>query len=112
MDLSPMNLQVMIPKATEVGQMQHTLNQQAAVQQDFEAVRQKTENELKQTQVRSREDVDGDKIKDDPDRQKRQGKYQMKKKRGQGNSEDAVDEDRTERMAVDTFRGQHIDIKL
>mgnify|MGYP003605765663 FL=1 len=53
-----MNLQIMVPKATEVGQIQHNLNQQSAVQQDFAAIRQKAEAELKQTQVRTKDDVD------------------------------------------------------
>ena len=54
MDVSPMNLQIMVPKSTEVGQLQHNMNQQSAVQQDFEAIRQKADAELKQTQVRKR----------------------------------------------------------
>ena len=57
MDVTPMSLQVMIPHSTEVGQLQHHLNQAPMVQQDFEALRQKMDAELKQKQVRGKEDA-------------------------------------------------------
>jgi len=109
MDVSPMNLQIMVPKSTEVGQLQHNMNQQSAVQQDFEAIRQKADAELKQTQVRNKDDVDGGKIKDDPDHRKKQGQYASGHRRSRNEEEK---EEPQEKMAVDQFRGQHIDISL
>ena len=106
-----MNLQIMVPKATEVGQIQHNLNQQSAVQQDFAAIRQKAEAELKQTQVRTKDDGDGGKIKDDPEHKKKQGQYASSGHRQskQGEEEEAAPQ---EKLAVDQFRGHHIDISL
>ena len=109
MDVSPMNLQIMVPKSTEVGQLQHNMNQQSAVQQDFEAIRQKADAKLKQTQVRNKDDVDGGKIKDDPDHSKKQGQYASGHRRSRKEEEK---EEPQEKMAVDQFRGQHIDISL
>lgn len=114
MDISPMSLQAVVPKSSEVTQMQHNMNQQAAVQQDFEAIRQKADAALKQKQVRAREELEDGRIKDDPDRQKKQGKYEAKQ--GKNKSEAPAAEDvqsaDDERMAVDMIRGHHIDIKL
>ena len=62
MDLSPMNLQIMVPKATEVSQVQHNLNQQAVVQQDFEMIRDQADAKLKMEQVRSRDEMEDGKI--------------------------------------------------
>ena len=114
MDISPMSLQAVVPKSSEVTQMQLNMNQQAAVQQDFEAIRQKTDAALKQKQVRKREEMEDGKIKDDPDRQKKQGKQEARKRQGQAAdaAEDETEALSGERMAVDTFRGHHIDIKL
>ena len=109
MDVSPMNLQIMVPKSTEVGQMQHNLNQQSAVQQDFEAIRPKADAELKQTQVPTKNDVDGGKIKDDPEHGKKQGQYAQGQRR---HSPEKEPEEQQEKLAVDQFRGQHIDISL
>lgn len=114
MDISPMSLQAVVPKSSEVTQLQHNMNQQAAVQQDFEAIRQKTDAALKQKQVRKREEMEDGKIKDDPDRQKKQGRQDARKGHGQaGTGEDEAEAVPSgEKMAVDTFRGHHIDIKL
>ena len=54
MDVTPVSLQMIVPRATEVGQVQHNLNQAASLQQDFEAMREQADAKLKETQVRSK----------------------------------------------------------
>ncbi|MGL5269769.1 MAG: hypothetical protein ACRC7I_04395 [Selenomonadaceae bacterium] len=107
MDLSPMNLQVMIPKSTEVGQVQHKLNHQAQVQQEAGAVRLQQDDALKQKQVRTREELEDGKVKDD----QRQNTGGGTGKRRQKNA-DPAEETAEENLAVDAVRGHHIDIKL
>ena len=41
MDFAPMSLRMMVPHANDVGEIQHNMNQQAAMQQDFKALQQK-----------------------------------------------------------------------
>ena len=50
-----MSLQAIVPRTSEATQVQHNMNQQSAVQQDFQAVRDKQETALKQTQVRKKD---------------------------------------------------------
>lgn len=107
MDLTPMNLQVMIPRANDAGQIQHNMNQQSAVQEDFQAIRQKAEDKLKQQQVRTKSEAEDGRIKDDPNKKGGQGQYQPGRKKNP-----TEEEPEEEKMAVDAVRGQHIDIKF
>jgi len=110
MDVSSMNLQVMVPRATETSQVQHNLNQQVNVQQDFEAVRQKADAALKQKQVRAKDEAEDGKIREDGRQGGGQGGAFSGQRKHSGAAEAA--DDNEERMAVDSFRGHHIDIKL
>ena len=74
MDVTPMSLQAIVPRTSEATQVQHNMNQQSAVQQDFQAVRDKQETALKQTQVRKKDQAEEERIKDDPDRRRKQGR--------------------------------------
>ena len=100
-----MNLQVMIPKSTEVGQMQHKLNQDGVVQQNIGALKLQQDADLKQKQVRTRDKMEDGKVKDEANQQ--QG--QSGKQRQQSSS---ASEENEEPMAVDSVRGHIIDIKL
>ena len=102
-----MNLQVVIPKATEVGQVQHKLNHQGQVQQEAGAVRLQQDDALKQKQVRTREELEDGKVKDDQ-RQNAGGGGGKKHQKNTAPAEEAAEEN----LAVDTVRGHHIDIKL
>lgn len=110
MDVTPMSLQAIIPRTSEATQVQHNMNQQSALQQDFQAVRDKQETALKQTQVRKKDQAEEERIKDDPERRKKQGRG----RRGDRGGRHEADEDEapTERLAVDVFRGRNIDISL
>lgn len=65
MDVSPMSLQMIVPRATDAGQVQHNLNQANALQSDFQAIKQKADDKLKKQQVRTKDNPEDGKIKDD-----------------------------------------------
>lgn len=109
MDVTPMSLQMVIPHSTEVGQVQHNMNQAGAVQQDFETLRQKTDAELKQKQVRNKDTASDGRIQDDPEH-RNQGGYSGSGRRGQQEKEHA--EPALASFAVDPARGKHLDISF
>jgi len=108
MDVSPMSLQMVFPRATEAGQVQHNLNQAAALQQEFETVRQEQEAKLKQQQVRNKDNPEDGRIKENPDRRHGQGgRYAASGRRGQ-----PAEEEEKETFASDPSRGHRIDISF
>ena len=110
MDVTPVSLQMIVPRATEVGQIQHNLNQAASLQQDFESMREQADAKLKETQVRSKANPEDGRIRDEQQRQQGQG-YQGDG--GQSRKEqDAEEEETATSYAVDPTRGHHLDISL
>ncbi len=108
MEIAPMGIQMTYANAGNAGQVQHNMNHAIALQQDTEAAKQKEEAELKQTQVKNKNDAEGGTIKDDPDRNARGGGYyfnQSKKKKKD-------DDQPPENLAVDPRRGRLLDISL
>ena len=108
MDVSPMSLQMVFPRATEAGQVQHNMNHAAALQQEFETVRQEQEARLKQQQVRNKDNPEDGRIKENPDRRNGQGGYSARS--GKRNQQDQEEE--KERFAADPSRGHRIDISF
>ena len=106
MELAPVGVQMTYANANNAAQVQHDMNQASALQQDFQAVREKKDAELKQKQVRNKEE--GRVIKDDPDRRERGGGYYYKRKKRE--LPDFVDEEDT--FATDPKRGYFLDISL
>lgn len=102
-----MNLQVVIPKTTEVSQMQHKIDHEVNMQQDMGTLKLKEDAELKQKQVRTRDKMEDGKVKDDS---QNKNQSQMSGKQEQDEKED--DETSDVPMAVDSIRGHNIDIKL
>lgn len=100
-----MDLQVMIPKATEVGQIQHKLNHQADVQQVFVANSLQADADLKQKQVRKREQMADGTIDDKTKRQQQQAHDKQQQSPAENDESD-------DNIAVDSIRGHIIDIKL
>lgn len=107
MELAPVGVQMTYANANNAAQVQHDMNQASALQQDFQAVREKNDAQLKQKQVRDKEEAEGRTIKDDPDRRERQGGYYY---RNQRRNNEPQDED--ENYAVDPQRGYFLDISL
>ena len=50
MDVTPMSMQMVVPRVSDAAQVQQNLNQAAAMQQDFEALREKEDAKLKRLQ--------------------------------------------------------------
>ncbi len=108
MDVTPLSMQMVVPRVSDAAQVQHNLNQASAMQQDFEALREKADAKLKQAQVRTKNNAEDGKIKDDPNRRQGRGGYE-----GQGKRREAEDaEAQEEPLAVDPARGHHLDISL
>ena len=111
MDVSPMSMQMIVPRATDAGQVQHNLNQANALQSDYQALEQKREDQLKQQQVREKDNPEDGRIKDDPDRQKKQGGGSRGRRRSPGMPEEPAEEPAM-KMAEDPSRGHLLDISL
>lgn len=111
MDVSPMSLQMVVPRATEAGQVQHNLNQANALQSDFQALKQKADDKLKQQQVRTKDNPEDGRIKDDKER--RHGGYESKRGSKQNNTAEE-DEEKTSqpKLAADPTRGHFLDISF
>ncbi len=113
MDFAPMSLRMMVPHANDVGEIQHHMNQQAAMQQDFKALQQKKLIERQQSQVRTKDEAEGEKIKDNPEKKQGGRERGARKKKSPKEIMEAqgVTADTQEPpMAVDHFRGRSIDI--
>ena len=108
MELAPVGVQMTYANAGNAAQVQHDLNQASALQQNFEAVREKRDAELKQKQVRNKDETEDGKIKDDPERNSRNGGYYYKRSR----REPERFEDEDDVYAVDPQRGYFLDISL
>ncbi|MBR1647001.1 MAG: hypothetical protein IJ685_09525 [Selenomonadaceae bacterium] len=107
MEIAPVGVQMTYANANNATQVQHNLNNTVNLQQDFEAMRQKNDAELKQKQVRTKDDAEGGKIKDDPDRRNRQGGYYYRNQKRKQQTEEEP-----ENFAVDPKRGHFLDISL
>lgn len=107
MNISPMNMQVVIPKATEVGKGQQQREQQTVFQQDFGAEKYQQNAHQRLKQVQKAEESESKKINDNQSKEeKRRGQQNFgEKNKKKENDEEVV-------MAVDTFRGHNIDIKM
>ena len=108
MDVTPLSMQMVVPRVSDAQQVQHNLNQASAMQQDFEALREKADAKRKETQVRTKNHAADGKIKENPDRQRGQGGYSGRQDR----QEEEQDEAQEEAFAVDPARGHHLDISL
>ncbi len=108
MDVTPMSLQMVVPRATEASQVQHNLNQAANLQQEFETMRQEADAKLKESQVRGKDNPEDGKIKDDQQRKQGQGGAGG----GQRGQQQEQAEDDAPAYAVDPMRGHHLDISL
>lgn len=107
MEVGVVGVQMTYANANNAAQVQHNMNHAAALQQDFQAMQEKVDAELKQKQVRNKDNAEGGKINDDPDRRNRQGGYFYG---GRRRNPQPKEED--ENFAVDPRRGHFLDISL
>jgi hypothetical protein len=106
MNISPLDMQVIIPKSTEVAKSQQVKDHQSVVQQEHGAVEFQQQADVKLTQVQTTEKSQGEKIKN------KQNKEQSKREASQHGSHQEEHTDEEIPMAVDTIRGRHVDIKM
>ena len=112
MNVTPISMQMMIPQSNEAGNVQSNMQNQVNIQQSFESVRQKQDAELARQQVRAKEQASEDtRVKDDPERERRQGGGRG----GEGRRRDGAEDRGAEllqRLAADPNRGVHLDISF
>ncbi len=108
MDIAPVGVQMTYANANAASQVQHNLNNAAALQNAFATVELEKDAELKQKQVRNKDDTEGGTIKDDPERRNRNGGhyYRSSGKRQQR------EEQTPEKFATDPKRGRLLDISF
>ena len=111
MDITPMSLQMMVPRASDAAQVQHNLNQANAMQSDFQAIQQKEDDKLKQEQVRAKDNPEDGRIREDPDRQRKQGgQGSFSQHQARSSGEEVVPE--PVKYAKDPSRGNLLDISF
>ena len=108
MEIAPVGVQMSYANAANVSNVQHNMNHEAALQQSFETMRQERDADLKQTQVRNKDDAEGGTIKDDPDRRSRGGGYYYRSSKRQLKD----DEEPEDNLSVDYRKGRLLDISL
>lgn len=111
MNIRSIDLQVLIPHATEVGKTQHTTNQQnAAQQQDFAMQWQRIAQD-RQQQVQLVNHSEGGKVKE---KQESPEKHQEQDEQDHSQQQDSQEnqESSPEQLAHDPIRGHLIDIKM
>lgn len=109
MNVTPMSMQMIVPQATEAGNVQHNLNQANMLQQNFDAVEQKAADRLKEQQVQHKDNPEDGRIKDDTDREKGRGGSKKRQNRQSAIEEEEIAE---ENFAADPNRGHLLDISL
>ena len=105
MDFAPVGVQMSFANSSNVSQVHQNLNNAIALQQDIDTDRQKKDDELKQSQVRNKDDSEGGVIRDDPDRRSRGGGYYY-------NARSQQEEEEEESFAVDPKRGRYLDFSI
>lgn len=105
MDFAPVGVQMSFANSSNVSQVHQNLNNAIALQQDIDTDRQKKDDELKQSQVRNKDDSEGGVIRDDPDRRSRGGGYYY-------NAAPQQEEEEEESFAVDPKRGRYLDFSI
>lgn len=113
MNIRSVDLQVLIPKTTEVGKNQASLNQQSVLQQQYGAEKIQKMSEQQLNQVQHTKKNEGGKVQREEDaREKRQGSRRNRQQRKQSGidlrSEDAEE---NQNAAKGQLRGRFIDIK-
>lgn len=110
MTIRPIDMQVLIPHATDVGKAQHHANQQTMTQQQQFAEQLQQTNERRQKQVQGSNKSEGSKIKrDNRQEEKRQSKGGNEQERKKESL--LPEEANAANNAKDPLRGRCIDIK-
>ena len=112
MNVTPISMQMMFPQSNEAGNVQSNIQNQVNIQQSFESIRQKEDAELARRQVRAKEEASNDaRVKEDPDRERRQGRGGQGD-RGRGNDGEDHGQELLQRLAAEPNSGGHLDISF
>ena len=112
MNVTPISMQMMFPQSNEAGNVQSNMQNQVNIKQSFESIRQKEDAELARKQVRAKEEASADaRVKDDPERERRQGHGNDQGRERRDGTED-VGAQLLQRLAADPSRGVHLDISF
>jgi len=105
MEITPVSMQMVVPRTTEASQVQHNLNQEVNVQQDFAMLRDQARDQMKQEQVQAREQPEDGRVKEDPNGQGSRGGYSGRRRRNPQKQEPEE-----QAVPLDFARGHNIDI--
>lgn len=109
MNIRPMDMQVLIPRATEIAKSQNHLDQQGVLQQQQFSEQLQKMAENRQRQVQSTSKNEGGKIKGDQEREKHPSQQQGESENTQKHAGADTAENTPSNM--DPVRGHTIDIK-
>lgn len=108
MTIRPIDMQIIIPRATEVGKAQHTLDQQNIQQQQHFAAQWQQISEKRQQQVQHTGKSEQGKV-----NREKESKQQFFSERDhhESDTKEKDDEDHSPQTNPDPIRGSRIDIK-
>ena len=109
MSIRPIDMQVLIPKATEVGKQQNNLNQQSTLQQQQFVEELKKTVQVRQQQVQGMDKSQGGKV--ERDENQKHKKHPREFARNHDQPKEASEQEDPEGVGQDPLRGHIIDIK-
>ncbi len=110
MSINPIELQVLIPKATEVGKAQNLANRQETLQQEHVAAQWNDISTNRQHQVQSAAKNEGGKV--GREKETKEEKHSPNEQKPRQNDESSIEKDKVNRASNnDPIRGHIIDIK-
>ncbi|QJW48390.1 hypothetical protein HA075_23475 [bacterium BFN5] len=115
MNIRPVDLQIIIPKATEVGKTQAFMNQQSTIQQQYSEEKNQKIADQRLQQVQETFKNEGGKIQRDETYQEKQKGSHEERERHQKKTKELDADDSTNSHKVlekEILRGQFIDIKM
>lgn len=111
MSIRPIDMQVLIPRSTEVGVQQNNIAQQSTLQQQQFAEQMAKVAEVRQQQVQSIAKGQGGKVEREGSKEKNNRRQSAQaEQKGSTDSEELVEEE-TESVRLDPILGHIIDIK-
>lgn len=111
MNIRSIDLQVLIPQATEVSKTQHTANQQSAAQQQQFAAQWQRIAENRQQQVQVVNQSEGKRIKEQKESPNKQSSQEQESEQKQQDRQDNATNHAVTSTHADPIRGHVIDIK-
>lgn len=111
MSIRPMDMQVLIPKATEVGKQQNNLTQQSTLQQQQFAEELKKTVQVRQQQVQGMDKSQGNKVERDENQKHKKHPHNYARNHDQPKESPEQEDPEGTIVGQDPLRGHIIDIK-